>query len=282
MNRPDPHQRFDELAVGHALSALEPEDEQAFVAHVAGCARCERALDEHVATLAHLAYAAEPVEPPPALLDGIRAGVLASGRGAVFPGDAVAAEQAAAPSTSAEASAPVDLDAARERRATGARRWRRAGGWVGAAAALALVGSLATWNAALQRDRDQQQQYGRDLAQTVEAITHDGTKTVQLTSPDGEVLAVAVLESDDEMSLVVNGLEVNEADATTYVLWGQSRFGDVRAVGAFDVTKPGLDVLRGMRVPDGVGDVTAFMVTHEPQNEPPAVTTQPVLASGEV
>jgi hypothetical protein len=34
------HQRYDELAVGWALHALEPEDEAAFARHLSGCARC--------------------------------------------------------------------------------------------------------------------------------------------------------------------------------------------------------------------------------------------------
>ncbi len=77
--------RFEELAAGHALHALEPEDEQLFRTHLSGCARCERALDEHAAALAQLAYAPDAAEPPPSLLEGIRAGVLASGREASFP-----------------------------------------------------------------------------------------------------------------------------------------------------------------------------------------------------
>jgi len=52
--RDDTHALYDQLAVGHALSALEPEDEQAFLAHLPGCAACERALAEHTETLAHL------------------------------------------------------------------------------------------------------------------------------------------------------------------------------------------------------------------------------------
>ena len=59
------HDRFDELAVGHALSALEPEDEVVFLAHLPGCASCERALADHRETLGHLAYAAADEEPPP-------------------------------------------------------------------------------------------------------------------------------------------------------------------------------------------------------------------------
>ena len=64
MNRQNPHERFAELAAGYALSALEPEDEQLFLAHLPGCASCGRDLTEHRGTLAHLAYAPEVVGPP--------------------------------------------------------------------------------------------------------------------------------------------------------------------------------------------------------------------------
>jgi len=57
----DPHELYAELAVGHALSSLEPADEQVFLAHLPGCARCERDLVAHRETAAHLAYAAAAV-----------------------------------------------------------------------------------------------------------------------------------------------------------------------------------------------------------------------------
>ena len=40
------HAPFDELAVGWALHALEPEDEALFVAHLAGCERCAATVAE--------------------------------------------------------------------------------------------------------------------------------------------------------------------------------------------------------------------------------------------
>ena len=36
------HEVFDELAVGWALHALEPEDEAVFAQHLPGCERCAR------------------------------------------------------------------------------------------------------------------------------------------------------------------------------------------------------------------------------------------------
>lgn len=263
MNRPDPHSRYEELAAGHALHALEPEDEQAFLAHLPGCARCEADLADHTATLAHLAYAPAPADPPPSLLDGIRTGVLASGREATFPEPASPAE------------AVDELSRARDR-----RRVKRATTWMGIAAAFALVVSLGVWNTSLRQDRDEQDAWGERMRQAVSQLRDNDTDTVPLLGDDGQVVAVALVRGD-EMSLVVDGLPVNDA-GTTYVLWGESEYGDKRAVGAFDVTKTELDVLAGMRVQNGVSDVRRFMVTREQGDAAPPIPTLPVLAVGEV
>jgi hypothetical protein len=264
VTRPDAHARYEELAAGHALSALEPEDEQDFLAHLAGCAPCERALAEHRSTLTHLAYAPEPATPPASLIEGIRAGVLASGRDATFP-------EPAAPE-------PVDLDVHRRRR--DASRLRRTGSWVGIAAAAALIVSLGAWNASLQRDRDAQAELTGQLARAVSPLRDASTDTVPLTGESGEVVAVALVRGE-EMTLVVDGLPVNDA-ATTYVLWGESRYGDKRAVGAFDVTSDDVNVLDGMRLKDSVADVTRFLVTREQGDSAPPIPTLPVLAAGTV
>lgn len=264
MSRPDAHVLFEELAAGHALHALEPEDEQVFRRHLAGCARCERDLAEHAATLVHLAYAPDAAEPPPALLEGIRAGIRSSGREVRFP----------------EPAAPVvSLETARRRRDS--IRMRRAAGWTSVAAAAALVLGLGGWVTALLQDRDQQAQLSGRLAAVVSQLTDESTNTVPLQGESGEVVAVALVRGNDEMSLVVAGLPVNDA-ATTYVLWGESRYGDKRAVGAFDVTTGELDVLSGMRLQDGVSDVVRLLVTREQGDVAPPIPTLPVLAAGTV
>lgn len=266
MTRPDPHAQYEELAAGHALGALEPGDEQLFLDHVTGCARCERDLAEHRATLAHLAYAVDAAEPPPGLLDGIRAGVLASGREVSFP--------------EADLPAPASLEAARERRSAAARLGR-AKGWTSIAAAAALVVGLGVWNVTLQSDRDEQDAWSDRITAAMRELGEQDTDTVPLTGDDGRVVAVAVVH-DDRMSLLVDGLEANDASSTTYVLWGQSRFGDVRPVAAFDVTEEGMDVRDGMRMQAGVAEVTRFMVTHEKGRSAPPIPTKPVLAMGDV
>lgn len=265
----DPHQVFDELAVGHALSALEPEDEARFASHLASCARCERAVAEHELTLAHLAHAAPSVEPPPSLLEGIRAGARAESRGGGLRSPAGA---------TATGSAPVaDLD---ERRRSRAVQVRRSHLLTSAAAVVALLLGLGGWNAALQRDNAEKEARVESMAAAVRALENPDTRTVRLTSPEGTVMAVALMEGE-QMALVVDGLKPNPEDSV-YVLWGQSSYGDVRAVGTFDVSDPDLEVLDGMRLEPGVGDLTTLMVTHEKGRQAPAETTQPVLVSGDV
>lgn len=98
----DLHESYEELVVGYALSALEPEQEQEFLRHLAGCARCEQSLARHRQTLAHLAYAVEPATPPPALLESIRLRIAAEGAAGSAPrlpfaGDGVPAGERTTP-----------------------------------------------------------------------------------------------------------------------------------------------------------------------------------------
>ncbi len=66
-----------ELTAAYALDALDPDERQAFEAHLAGCERCRDEVAELAAAAASLAYAAAPAAPPPLLrariLDAARA-----------------------------------------------------------------------------------------------------------------------------------------------------------------------------------------------------------------
>jgi len=277
VNRPNGHDRFEELAAGYALHALEPEEEHDFLRHLGSCARCDRAVAVHHETLAHLSYATDDVEPPAALLAGIRAGVLASGREASFPEAAPAAAEPSEPEHS-RSPAVVTLDSARRRRDD--KRMRRAGTWLGVAAAAVLVLGLGAWNASLRQDRNEQDAWGDRMSAAVGELQQPDTSTVPLAGTDGDVVAVALVRGS-ELSLVVDGLPIND-DSTTYVLWGQSRYGDVRAVGAFDVDRAGVDVQDHMQMQAGVADVTRFMVTKERGDTAPPLAQEPVLASGDL
>ncbi|MCU1691580.1 MAG: putative transrane anti-sigma factor [Frankiales bacterium] len=254
------HELFEELAAGHALDALEPQDEQAFLHHLSSCARCERALDDHRATAAHLAYGAAPAELPAGLFDRIRADVVAESGEEVFtaPGAALA---------------PV-VELASRRRLPGSRVL------VAAAAAVALVVGLAGANVALQHDRVEQLASSDRLAQAVRTLESGPGRSVPLRDDAQEVAAVAVLQGD-HVSLVVEGLDANEA-GTTYVLWEQGRFGGVRALGTFDVRHEGVEVVRDLPLQHGEDGVAAFAITRERGDTAPARPLTVPLASGDV
>ena len=268
MNRLDDHVVFEELAAGHALSALEPEEEQQFRVHLAACTRCQREVADHEAALALLAYAADPAEPPPSVLAGIRAGLPARGS---------ASAPVATPETSADVPEVASLAHARSRRE---RRPGAAARWSSVAAAAALVLGLGGWNLALRAGQQEAEQDRDRLAAAVRALASPGSQDVALVEEDGSVVAVAVVR-DREVSVVVDGLAPND-DATTYVLWAQDGTGAVSAVGAFDVEEPEVDVVTGLGVDADPDTVTAFLVSEERGDEAPAQPGGPVLASGEV
>jgi anti-sigma-K factor RskA len=74
------HDDWRQLAVGHALDALEPADEAAFARHLAGCAECQDVVAETAATMAELAYAVTPAQAPAGLRDRILAAANADRR----------------------------------------------------------------------------------------------------------------------------------------------------------------------------------------------------------
>lgn len=272
------HEQYAELAAGYALSALEPAEEQHFLAHLAGCARCEQDVREHTETMAHLAYAADAPEPPVELLDNIRAAVLASGRGASFAfGAADANADGIAPDHNQTTPAPVSLADARHRRTA---RLRRGSQLVGAAAAAALVLGLGVWNSDLRTQSDNQRTRSDALvAAVVNELGVDDTRPVSLRDGDGRAVAVALVHGAD-MAVLHDGLAVNAPD-TTYVLWGRVGV-EMRAVGAFDVTGDEAAVTRGLRLPGDIGGLSELMVTQEQGRVAPRVPGAPVLASGTI
>jgi hypothetical protein len=69
---PREHERIEELLAGYALRSLSGEDaaetDRLLATHVPSCLTCRRTLLELTATVAELAFAAPPVEPPETLL----------------------------------------------------------------------------------------------------------------------------------------------------------------------------------------------------------------------
>ena len=258
MTTPVPHVRFEELAAGQALAALEPGEEQEFMAHLAACAPCERALAEHLDTLSHLAYAADPVELPAALLNSIRAQVRASERVSAGSFDALGE--------------PVDLAAARRRRRPVGQRW------VGVAAAAALVLSLGVWNVSLQRSQTATELHAASLTRAVELLESPSTRRVALSDEAGKPVAFAVLHGRSKVSLVVSGLPANDPKRSTYVLW-QTGDAGTRPVGVFDAVGNRVVVVRDMSLVDGMA-YSAFAITQESGRRAPRAPGALPVANG--
>lgn len=248
------HEVFEQLAAGYALSALEPGDEQVFLAHVPGCARCADALVEHREALGHLAYAAGAEAPPPAVLEGIRAQLRAES-GA--DGDLLVA--------------PSSLTEARERRR---RRVPLGAALTGLAASLVLAASLLVSNLG----PGEQRQQDRDLTavnKVVAELLVPGARQIEMK---GSARGVAVVNGS-KVSLVMTGLAANDRRSSVYVVWGKTRFGSVSAVGTFDVRSQDLTVVNGLRL-SNPATLEALMITKEAGRRAPPITSQTPLVVG--
>jgi hypothetical protein len=269
----------EELAVGWALHALEPEDAELFARHLGACARCRQVVDETTDVMAELASAAPAADPPPGLAERLRAEVArtaqdtpGSGAAAVEVPESPAAERptlrpvpAAGPDPAPE-SAPTPLPVPR-------RRWTA----VLVAAAVAAVVGLGGWSAVLVGDRDEARETAAAEAEMVEALLRPGPATVVPVEDAGGRTVATLLARDDGVQVVSSALEANDADAETYVLWGLDQ-GTPKALGAFDVSGSGLE-LDSLEV-EGADDFPSYGLTVEPGRRAPEAPTTDVVARG--
>jgi hypothetical protein len=247
------HELYEELAVGHALNALEPEEEVTFLAHLPGCAACERAIAVHQETMGHLAYAAATEEPPASLLEGIRAGVSASGRSGAFP-------------------APASLAAARQRRTV-----RMTTALIGVAASFVLLAALVITSVNLNSRNNDLQQTTASFRASVSELLKPGAKDVPLAGSNGQ--AAAVITGSD-VKLVLSGVKANDAKKEIYVLWEQNGNSIPRAAGTFDVLPGEITVVStGLKLSDPAS-VSRLMVTREPGRTAPANASE-ILYTGQ-
>ena len=260
------HARFEELVAGHALSALEPEDELVLLQHLPTCSACERELALHQETLAQLAYVKDEQAPPPGLWEGIRREVVAESGPQAFPVPDAAPAQV------------LDLQAARRRRSS--RLGPRARSWAAVAAAVAVVGTLGVGTKVVVDSRSPQSGMSDRLAAAMRSVEAAPGQTVPLSTPQGtKAVAVAVVQSD-RLSLIVDGLTPNDRASSVYVLWAQSGSEQARALATFDVVGS-VDVLRDLApMPAGTAMPELFVITKETGRTAPAVAQGPAVATG--
>jgi hypothetical protein len=263
--RPGPghDEGFEELAVGWALHALEPEDADTFVPHLAGCAVCRQIVDETTEVMAAMASAAPSAEPPPALGERLRAAVARTPQ----EGAADGPEVPPAPSGAHPVPAPLAVVPVPR------RRWTS----VLVAAAVAAVVGLGAWTVVLTGDRNEARQAAAAEAAMIEELLRPGPATVVPVADDGGRTVATLLARDDGVQLVSHALEANDRDAETYVLWGLEE-GTPKALGAFDVTGSGLE-LKNLEV-EGADDFRSYGLTVEPGRRAPEAPTTDVVARG--
>ncbi len=262
------HGAWSELVAGYALDALEPEDEVALARHLPACAQCTAELRAHREALAHLAHASAPLTPPPSLLEGIRAAVSAESPDAFAPRSPAGAPPAPV----------VDLAERRRRRVSRPQALAAAA----ASVAVATVALLGVQNADLRNDRQDTGQLTA-LQEAVAALEAEPGRTVPMTGLDGEVTAFAVVH-DDQLNLVLDGVQANDADDSVYVLWGQPNGERAVALATFDVsTADRVAVVRDVALPAELRtDLHVLAVTLEQGRTAPVQSSQQAVVSATV
>jgi anti-sigma-K factor RskA len=71
-----PHEEWEELAAGYVLDALEPDEEQTLLAHLATCTDCRRVVDEHAFVASQLGALAEDSDIAPPSWSSMRSGIV--------------------------------------------------------------------------------------------------------------------------------------------------------------------------------------------------------------
>jgi hypothetical protein len=262
------HAPFDELAVGWALHALEPEDESRFVAHLAGCARCEVTVAETRDVMSAMATDLPEAEPSDDLLHRIRAAVEE-------------AEQLPEPAgvPAAAPARPLRVVAAAPRPAEPRSGWRRALPMGLVAAAVAAILGLGLWNVVLASDRDQLQSTVAEQNAVMNSLLSPGRATIAPLKEDGKSVATVVARGD-EVDVITHGLSVNDPKSTTYVLWGMG--GDTaQPLGTFDVTSSQMAMKTVGSGLTGFDQYGTYGISLEPGRKAPSLPTG-VVATGDV
>ncbi|MCA0143494.1 anti-sigma factor domain-containing protein [Blastococcus sp. LR1] len=256
---------FDELAVGWALHALEPDDEAAFARHLAGCERCVRTVSETAEVMAAMARDLPSAEPSPELRSRLRAAVETT--------EQLPAPEAPrpAPTSDTELTGPAPVPSRLARRRPLSR--------VLVAAAAAAVLGLGAWTAVLSQSREELQSTLAAQEEVVAQLTEPGRSTVVPLTDDDRRVGTLVAR-DDVVHVVTHGLDRNDVSTETYVLWGLGR-GEPTPLGTFDVERSQIAVETVGSGSTGLDQFPGYGISIEPGRQAPSAPTG-VVATGQV
>ncbi|MDQ1706647.1 MAG: hypothetical protein QOF18_3013 [Frankiaceae bacterium] len=247
MNTPQgsEHDRWEELAAGYALHALEPDEEATFLAHLETCAHCRAVLDDHSFVAAQLGALADDA--------GVTTPSWSSIRDVVVPPGTATAPTPATPS------GVVSLDVERSRR-------RQPRLLTAAAAAVLIAGAgTAAWQLASGGSQSSRSSAiaACEQATGCHVVHLDGTAVVLATASQARVLATSLKAP---------------AAGHVYALWQLPRDGSpmlVTLLPAVSQDRPGPSA--ALRLP--YADTAAFAISEEPADVTPTHPTD-VVATG--
>lgn len=261
------HARYEELAAGYVLHALEPEDESVLLAHLAYCDDCSATVQAWHATAAQLAHAADQAVPSPMLRERLL--------------DAIGHEAVDEPVTvsgtpRSDVRSLADHRTSRRHGATSRHGTVQVSTRVLASAAV-LTGLIAG-GVVFDRARVDGNAAKSSLAatqQVIDAIANHNARVIDLGSA-GSVSGKAVVVGR-QVWLVANGLPKNDKATSIYVMWSRGASNRMVAITSFDVAKPSSPtVVKVTNLPDGV-DAKVFAVSLEPGRTPPSAPSRAVL-----
>ena len=292
------HERYEELAVGWALHALEPEDEEVFAAHLPGCPVCAQTVADTQEVMAALATDLPEADPSDGLRHRLRAAVEETEQQPRTAPPALPTPPPAVPvqvPSGASRIRPGGPDAVRPgslgdlrppragRRPDPRPAWRRVLPNALVAAAVAAILALGTWNVALTGDRDSAQATAAQQDQVLRGLLEGGSAVVApLTDPDhpdAQPVATVVARAG-KVQVVSTGLHVNDRKQDVYVVWG-IQGSSATALGTFDVLSPRLDLRNVGSTATGLDDYPTYGISIEPGRQAPSAPTD-IVATGQV
>jgi Anti-sigma-K factor rskA len=276
----DGHGEWDAMAVGWAMSALDPEDEAIFLPHLAVCDRCTELVAQTTLTVGDIGFSVPDEAPPPELKDRLMAAVRNEPRGGAGPGAGPGwtpppppppAEPRRQPPgwSGGPAGPPADVVP------LAARRRPRWAPLTAAAAAAVLVAGLGGWNIKLRGDENDLRGTLAQREQVIELVSRPGVLKVAPITPEGSDTALGmVITRADGITVLANGLRPSTGGDHRYWLWALDGPTDATPtpIAGFDVTGNGPTA---QVVTSGKGDREApvYAVSSEPRGVDPTTPT---------
>ncbi len=288
------HEEYDQLAVGWAVKALEPDDEARFARHLTECVRCTDTVQDAQELCGELALSLRPEEPPAGLRARILAAAASEPRLVTEPASqtAVASGVGHRRRTGSTAGrgpgrggkAPVGPGGQRGGLLAAGRLSRRSTMLARAMAmvgALALIVGLGVWNVELRSEATSSQTVAAAQAQVIGQLNDGGIyRVAPLQNSDGSSVGMVVVH-DGAAKVMSAGLPINDHDTQTLVLWGLRPSLAPVPLGTFDVVQPSLDVRTVSSTSTGLDQYQGYAVSVESGRSAPTRPTE-LVATGTV